>query len=136
MTRNGTLTVQTGETSGLGLGQHRQPDTGGGIPRAQISHIFEPFLPTKKKGTRPGLLMIVQRIVRQHGGRIAVDSDVGQGTTFRVSLPLQEREPKLLGASKTESDTAQLRKNAARVGMKSAVTDKPRLLIVDDEKAT
>ncbi len=42
--------------------------------------------------------MIVQRIVRLHGGRIEVDSRVGNGTTFRIWLPLHERKPRLLEA--------------------------------------
>jgi two-component system, sporulation sensor kinase E len=82
MTRNGTLTVQTGHTPDAVWVSIA--DTGGGIPPDQISHIFEPFFTTKKKGTGLGL-MIVQRIVRQHGGRIEVESDVGQGTTFRIA---------------------------------------------------
>jgi two-component system, sporulation sensor kinase E len=109
MTRNGTLTVQTGHTPDAVWVSIA--DTGGGIARDQISHIFEPFYTTKKKGTGLGL-MIVQRIVRQHGGHIEVESDVGQGTTFRISLPLRERQPRLLGSSKTESDTSLARRNA------------------------
>ncbi|MGH8022448.1 MAG: ATP-binding protein, partial [Limisphaerales bacterium] len=70
-------------------------DTGGGIPQEQITRVFEPFYTTKKKGSGLGL-MIVQRIVRAHGGRIEVESRVGQGTTFRIRLPSHERKPKLL----------------------------------------
>jgi two-component system, sporulation sensor kinase E len=112
MTRHGTLTVQTGHTPDAVWVSIA--DTGGGIPPDQISHIFEPFYTTKKKGTGLGL-MIVQRIVRQHGGRIEVESDVGKGTTFRITLPLRERQPRLLGSSKAESDTSQLRKNAQEI---------------------
>jgi len=101
MTREGTLTVQTGHT--LDAVWVSIADTGGGIARDQISHIFEPFYTTKKKGTGLGL-MIVQRIVRQHGGHIEVESDVGQGTIFRISLPLRERQPRLLGSSKVETE--------------------------------
>jgi PAS domain S-box-containing protein len=108
MTRGGTLTVQTGHTPDAVWVSIA--DTGGGIARDQISHIFEPFYTTKKKGTGLGL-MIVQRIVRQHGGHIDVESDVGQGTTFRISLPLRERQPRLLGSSKVESDAPQMRGN-------------------------
>jgi len=95
MTTGGTLTLQTGETSDEVWVS--VTDTGGGIPQEQINHIFEPFYTTKKKGTGLGL-MIVQRIVRAHGGRIELDSQVGRGTTFRVSLPLHERKPRLLEA--------------------------------------
>jgi PAS domain S-box-containing protein len=95
MTKGGTLTLQTGEGSdGVWL---RVSDTGGGIPQEQINRIFEPFYTTKKKGTGLGL-MIVQRIVRAHGGRIDLESHVGRGTTFRVWLPLHERKPRLLEA--------------------------------------
>ena len=72
-------------------------DTGGGIPQEQINRIFEPFYTTKKKGTGLGL-MIVQRIVGDHGGRIEVESHVGKGTCFRLWLPLSDRAPKLLQA--------------------------------------
>jgi len=93
MTKGGTLTLQTGEGSeGVWVSV---ADTGGGIPQEQINRIFEPFYTTKKKGTGLGL-MIVQRIVRAHGGRIELESQVGRGTTFRVWLPLHERKPRLL----------------------------------------
>jgi PAS domain S-box-containing protein len=95
MTTGGTLTLQTGETSDdLWVSV---TDTGGGIPQEQINRIFEPFYTTKKKGSGLGL-MIVQRIVRAHNGRIEVDSQVGRGTTFRIWLPLHERKPRLLEA--------------------------------------
>lgn len=93
MTRGGTLTLQTGEGSdGVWMSV---ADTGGGIPQEQINRIFEPFFTTKKSGTGLGL-MIVQRIVRAHGGRIELESHVGRGTTFRIRLPLHERRPRLL----------------------------------------
>jgi PAS domain S-box-containing protein len=95
MTKDGTLTLQTGEgADGVWVSI---ADTGGGIPEEQINRIFEPFYTTKKKGTGLGL-MIVQRIVRGHGGRIDLQSKVGRGTTFRIWLPLQERKPRLLEA--------------------------------------
>lgn len=95
MTTGGTLTLQTGESSdGVWVSV---ADTGGGIPQEQINRIFEPFYTTKKKGTGLGL-MIVQRIVRAHNGRIELESNVGKGTTFRVWLPLHERKPRLLEA--------------------------------------
>jgi len=93
MTTSGTLTLQTGETSDdvwVSVS-----DTGGGIPQEQINRIFEPFYTTKKKGTGLGL-MIVQRIVRAHNGRIELESNAGRGTTFRIWLPLHERKPRLL----------------------------------------
>ncbi|HTV39543.1 MAG TPA: ATP-binding protein [Candidatus Sulfotelmatobacter sp.] len=93
MSRGGTLTLQTGEASdGVWVSV---ADTGGGIPQEQITRIFEPFYTTKKKGSGLGL-MIVQRIVRAHCGKIEVESRVGRGTTFRIWLPSHERRPRLL----------------------------------------
>jgi PAS domain S-box-containing protein len=100
MTKGGTLTVESGEgQEGLWFSV---ADTGGGIPQEKINHIFEPFYTTKKKGSGLGL-MIVQRIVREHGGRIELESRVGQGTMFRICLPLHERAPRLLG-ERTDKD--------------------------------
>ena len=93
MSTGGTLTLQTGETSeNVWVSV---ADTGGGIPQEQINRIFDPFYTTKKTGSGLGL-MIVQRIVRAHDGRIELDSQVGRGTTFRIWLPLHERKPRLL----------------------------------------
>ena len=93
MTTGGVLTLQTGETSdGVWVSV---ADTGGGVPQEQINRIFEPFYTTKKKGSGLGL-MIVQRIVSAHNGRVEVESNVGRGATFRVWLPLHERKPRLL----------------------------------------
>jgi signal transduction histidine kinase len=61
-------------------------DTGTGISQADMDHIFEPFFTTKPKGTGLGLAS-AQGIVRQHGGDINVDSVLGKGTAFTVSLP-------------------------------------------------
>lgn len=95
MTKGGTLTLTTGEgADGVWFSIN---DTGGGIPQDQINRIFEPFYTTKAKGTGLGL-MIVQRIVRDHGGRIELESRVDEGTQFRVWLPLRDRKPKLLAA--------------------------------------
>jgi two-component system, sporulation sensor kinase E len=97
MTKGGTLTLQTGQAAeGVWVSV---TDTGGGIPEEQINRIFEPFYTTKKKGTGLGL-MIVQRIVRAHGGRIEIQSDVGRGTSFRVWLPQHERSTRLLEGGK------------------------------------
>jgi len=63
-------------------------DTGHGIARSEISKIFEPFYTTKEAGRGTGLgLSICYGIVTEHGGRIEVESVLGQGSTFRVLLP-------------------------------------------------
>jgi two-component system, sporulation sensor kinase E len=95
MTKGDTLTLQSGE--GADGVWFSVTDTGGGIPQEQINRIFEPFYTTKKKGSGLGL-MIVQRIVREHGGRIELESRVGEGTSFRIWLPLHDRHPRLLEA--------------------------------------
>ena len=103
MTRGGVLTLATGSgRDGLWVSVS---DTGGGIPQEQINQIFEPFYTTKKKGTGLGL-MIVQRIVREHCGRMELESHANQGTTFRIWLPLHDRQPRLLEApSETLSES-------------------------------
>jgi len=100
MTKGGLLTLQTGESPDSVWVS--VSDTGGGIPEEQISRIFEPFYTTKKKGTGLGL-MIVQRIVRAHEGRIELESHLGKGTTFRLWLPLHERRPRLLAEMNAET---------------------------------
>ena len=72
-------------------------DTGHGIAPEHIGRVFEPYFTTKTNGTGLGL-MIVQRIVREHGGTLDVESDAGRGTTVRLTLPLTEKRTRLLEA--------------------------------------
>jgi signal transduction histidine kinase len=65
-------------------------DSGCGIKPENMQKIFRPFFTTKNAGTGLGL-MIVERIVREHGGSLAVDSRENAGTTFTISLPRQFR---------------------------------------------
>jgi len=96
MTKKGLLKLETGlGQDGVWVGV---TDTGEGIPQEKLNRIFEPFFTTKKKGTGLGL-MIVQRIVREHGGRIEMESRLKEGTTFRIWIPLEERGPRLLHAA-------------------------------------
>jgi signal transduction histidine kinase len=63
-------------------------DFGSGIAPDQLPHIFEPFFSTKESSKSLGLgLSVVYGIVRRHGGSISVDSRVGEGTEFVITLP-------------------------------------------------
>jgi len=67
----------------------RIEDTGCGIPKENLSHIFSPFFTTREEGTGLGLA-ITKRIIEDHGGSISVESRVEEGSTFRVRLPLRQ----------------------------------------------
>jgi PAS domain S-box-containing protein len=64
-------------------------DTGPGIANEDLSFIFDPFYTTKKEGTGLGLT-ITHRIIEEHDGRIEVESKAGEGSTFRVLIPVKE----------------------------------------------
>lgn len=86
-----TLTVALEETGAAPAEAHAVlavRDNGAGIERDSLDHIFEPFFTTKEQGRGTGLgLATVYGIVQQHGGKIAVASEVGRGTVFTVRLP-------------------------------------------------
>lgn len=71
-------------------------DTGKGISAEQMGRLFQPFATTRSTGTGLGLL-IVRRIVREHGGEIDIESREGQGTRVSLWLPLVEKRVRLLG---------------------------------------
>ena len=72
-------------------------DNGTGISPEHMGAIFEPYLTTKPAGSGLGLL-IVRRIVREHGGEIAIDSEPDHGTRVTIHLPRAERAVRLLGS--------------------------------------
>jgi CheY-like chemotaxis protein len=79
-----SVTIEPGDYAEL-----RVSDTGLGIPPEHLANIFEPFFTTKASGKGTGLgLATVYGIVKQAGGYILVESEVGRGSTFRVLLPL------------------------------------------------
>jgi signal transduction histidine kinase len=64
-------------------------DRGSGIEPKHLENIFNPFFTTKRGGVGLGLA-IVSKIVDEHGGRMAVESEPGHGSVFRVYLPLTQ----------------------------------------------
>ncbi|MCP5042633.1 MAG: hypothetical protein GY944_16540 [bacterium] len=91
---NAVDSMPDGGKLGIGLGLEgsetvvRIADTGGGITKDQIEHIFDPFYTTKPAGRGSGLgLVVVKGIVDEHGGAINVASRPGKGTEFTVRFP-------------------------------------------------
>ena len=94
MSDGGTLTIATSLVEGTEINGAVKntvridiTDTGVGIPEENISKLFTPFFTTKEKGKGVGLgLPVVHGIIKQHGGRIDVESKPNQGTTFSLYL--------------------------------------------------
>jgi two-component system, sporulation sensor kinase E len=72
-------------------------DTGGGISAENLSRVFEPYFTTKTSGSGLGLL-IVRRIVREHGGELAIESSEGKGLTITIRLPYKDERVRMLEA--------------------------------------
>ena len=93
---HGTVTIKTQQVEDPASGENNLvileiSDTGDGIPQEVMSKIFDPFFTTKGEGKGIGLgLSVVYGIVDAHGGDIEVDSKIGEGTTFKVTLPVKK----------------------------------------------
>jgi signal transduction histidine kinase len=72
-------------------------DTGKGISKENIGHVSDAYFTTKKEGNGLGL-MVVERIIREHGAELAIESEVGKGTTFTIKFPRSSRKIRLLQA--------------------------------------
>ncbi|PZR75514.1 MAG: PAS domain-containing sensor histidine kinase [Chthoniobacterales bacterium] len=72
-------------------------DTGGGMSAESLSRVFEPYFTTKSSGSGLGLL-IVRRIVREHGGEMAIESNEGKGLTLTIRLPYLDKRVRMLEA--------------------------------------
>lgn len=87
MPQGGCLTIRTRSENGHAIAEFT--DTGVGIPPKYLNRVFEPFFTTKHGGKGTGLgLPISYDIVNKFGGNIEVESQLGKGSTFRVSLPV------------------------------------------------
>jgi signal transduction histidine kinase len=87
--KKGKITVSTGRSSQNDAVAIEISDTGRGIPPEHLGRIYDPGFTTKGAGVGTGLgLSIVYQIVKDHGGEIEVESEVGKGTTVRVILPV------------------------------------------------
>ncbi len=138
MAEGGTLTVRTrnvGRVESATLGHELLPagdymlievtDTGVGIPKEHIGKIFEPFFTTKGVGAGTGLgLSTVYGIVKQFGGYIFCESEVGQGTAFSIFLP-QHRGARTEAPLSTPA--------AERVSDSVDLTGRGTILLVEDE---
>jgi signal transduction histidine kinase len=92
----GVLRIATGVSTGGAAVVVKVTDSGIGIAKEDMSKLFEPFFTTRKlKGVGLGL-SVAYGIVQDHGGSIYVRSDVGEGATFRVKLPLHPPSPPVL----------------------------------------
>ena len=77
-------------------------DTGSGMSAENLSRVFEPYFTTKPSGTGLGLL-IVRRIVREHGGELSIESNEGEGLTLTIRLPYIERRIRMLEAGESKT---------------------------------
>jgi signal transduction histidine kinase/ActR/RegA family two-component response regulator len=97
-------------------------DDGPGLAAEIQGRIFDPFFTTKDVGKGTGLgLTVAYAIVQEHGGRIRVESAVGQGASFVVELPLRSTEPTVTTAAQSQTQTEPARG--------------ARILLVEDEQA-
>jgi two-component system sensor kinase FixL len=99
--RNAIEAMQSSPRRELVIGTHAEPqeglveisvcDTGTGIEPEVLERLFQPFVTTKKHGMGVGL-SICRTIVESHGGKIWIESEVGQGTTFKFTLRAVSKE--------------------------------------------
>ena len=95
MKRDGTLRIHTDRDDTHVLISFI--DTGSGMSAENLGRVFEPYFTTKPSGTGLGLL-IVRRIVREHGGELSIESSEGKGLTLTIRLPYVDKRVRMLEA--------------------------------------
>ena len=101
MKRGGTLRIHTDRDDTHVLISFI--DTGSGMSAENLGRVFEPYFTTKPSGTGLGLL-IVRRIVREHGGELSIESSEGKGLTLTIRLPYIDKRVRMLEAGDSERD--------------------------------
>src|SRR6266705_4763964 len=81
-------------------------DTGSGMSAGNLSRVFEPYFTTKPSGTGLGLL-IVRRIVREHGGELSIESSEGEGLTLTIRLPFIDKRIRMLEAGEARDQSSE-----------------------------
>jgi len=99
MQRHGTLRIHTDLDDTHVL--IRFVDTGSGMSAGNLSRVFEPYFTTKPSGTGLGLL-IVRRVVREHGGELSIESSQGKGLTLTIRLPYIQKPVRMLEAGESK----------------------------------
>src|SRR5436309_15950434 len=100
MKRHGTLRIRTDLDDTHVL--IRFVDTGSGMSAGNLSRVFEPYFTTKPSGTGLGLL-IVRRVVREHGGELSIESSQGKGLTLTIRLPYIQKRVRMLEAGESKA---------------------------------
>jgi signal transduction histidine kinase len=100
MHRHGTLRIRTDLADTHVIVQF--DDSGGGMSVENLSRVFEPYFTTKPSGSGLGLL-IVRRIVREHGGELSIESSEGKGLTLTIRLPFIDRRIRMLEAGEARN---------------------------------
>src|SRR5206468_3817820 len=101
MKRRGILRIRTDmDATHISIGF---TDTGGGMSAESLSRVFEPYFTTKSSGSGLGLL-IVRRIVREHGGEMAIESNEGKGLTLTIRLPYLDKRIRMLEAGSPKAE--------------------------------
>jgi CheY-like chemotaxis protein len=116
----GTLTITTEKK--VNYIRLSVQDDGPGISKENMRHLFEPFFTTKDPGEGTGLgLSLSRSIILEHNGEMSVESEIGNGATFVIELPINEALPPEI---ETTSPTTQAQTTVKKNG---------RILVIDDE---